>query len=124
MRGKEALDYIEGVVLNLKRKYNDPCLIVAGDFNQWKVEVGLANFPDISEVPIGCTRGRRAIDRISLNVGRPVNEYGTLSPLEMEGIVDVRRSDHLVAYCRLKLKKREAYTWESYSYRRYTDEAE
>lgn len=69
VRGLEALDHIEGVVIELKRKYQDPHIIIAGDFNQWKIENNLANFSDITEVQVGCTRGTKSIDRIFLNVG-------------------------------------------------------
>ena len=33
-RGSAALAYIKDVILELKRKYRDPFLVVGGDFNQ------------------------------------------------------------------------------------------
>ena len=33
-KGREALDHIENVVRELKRRYRDPFIIVGGDFNQ------------------------------------------------------------------------------------------
>lgn len=32
-RGGQALEFIERVVIDLKRKYQDPYMTVAGDFN-------------------------------------------------------------------------------------------
>ena len=56
-RGVAALDYIEERLVELKRRYKDPYLIVAGDFNHWRVEDSLANFGDMKEVEVGNTRG-------------------------------------------------------------------
>ena len=83
-RGRQALNFIEDVVVNMKRRYVDPYLIIAGDFNQWRVEGSLSDFADIKEVEVGPTRGVRSIDRIFTNVSRSVEESGTLRPLETE----------------------------------------
>ena len=48
-RGREALDHIENVVLELKRKYKDPFMLITGDFNQWPIQDALQEFPDIRE---------------------------------------------------------------------------
>ena len=40
-RGKEALGHIEDVVLELKRRYKDPFMIVGGDLNQWAIDEAL-----------------------------------------------------------------------------------
>ena len=42
-RGKEALEYITNVIVQIKRKYTDPYLVVTGDFNQWEVDDSLAD---------------------------------------------------------------------------------
>ena len=121
-RGGEALEYIEGTVIELKRRYKDPYVVIAGDFNQWKIQDALANFADIKEVLVGCTRGRKAIDRLFVNFTRSVREYGTLEPLETEGEEGLAtKSDHKIAYCKAWLERRQAYKWESFSYRQFND---
>lgn len=55
-RGKEALDHIENVVLELKRRYRDPFVLVAGDFNQWRIQDALQDFTDIREEQVVPTR--------------------------------------------------------------------
>lgn len=71
---------------------------------------------------MGNTRGSRAIDRIFVNVNRAVNESGTLDPLETVTEAGItKRSDHRIAYCRLKLARREAFCWETFSYRSYNE---
>ena len=76
-KGAGALDYIEDVVIEAKRIYSDPYLIVTGDFNQWRVAEPLENFPGITEVAVGNTRGSRSIDKIFCNMGRSITESGT-----------------------------------------------
>ena len=120
-RGAEAIGRVEDAVIELKRRYGDPYLIIAGDFNQWKVQEGLDNFADISEIKVGNTRGNKAIDRVFSNLSRSVEESGTLAPLETEE--EGRQSDHRVAYAKIVLRKNRRFEWVSYSYRRYTDHA-
>lgn len=60
---EECMQYIADAVVNLKRDYSSPFVMVAGDFNQWRNEDYLDEFADMAEAPVGCTRGRRSIDR-------------------------------------------------------------
>ena len=121
-RGQAALDYIENVVIQVKRKYQDPFVAVAGDFNQWKLEDCLANFADINETKVGNTRGSKAIDRFFTNMSRSVVEAGTLEPLETEGEGDnLRKSDHRVGFCKINLPRKQAFKWVTYSYRHFND---
>ena len=81
-RGKGCLEYIQNLVIKYKRKYKEPYLVVAGDFNQWKVHEALEDFIDIKEVPVGDTRGNHCIDRTFTNLMDSVQEAGTLPPLK------------------------------------------
>ena len=69
---------ISGCVTKAKRQYDDPFIIVTGDFNQWKVEEVLANFADMEEVPVGLTRSAHHIDRIFSNFQEHSRDVGTL----------------------------------------------
>ena len=126
-RASGSVDYVADVVVQMKRKFNDPYLVIVGDFNQWKVEEGLEEHPEIREVLVGNTRNNKAINRIFTNMSRSVYESGTLDPLETEaGEEDgqeTRRSDHRIAFCRFGLKRKETFTWETFSYRHYSEEA-
>ena len=119
-RGKGALEYVEEVIIEVKRRYVDPFIVMAGDFNHWKIVESLSNFVDIEDVRVGNTRGSRSIARVFLNVSRSVVESGTLLPLETEG-EETRRSDHLIVFCKVLLNRQETYRWESYSYRHFND---
>ena len=69
-RGRTAQEFIAGAVAEAKRRFDDPIIIIAGDFNQWKVQEHLADFPDISEHDVGPTRGQHSIDRIFFKPSR------------------------------------------------------
>ena len=123
-RGQACLDHVADVVLTIKRKYHQPYIVVAGDFNQWPIDQALADYPDLVEAPVGPTRGRRSIDRIFVSGGQDdeVVEAGTLNPLETDD--SSRKSDHRIAYAQLKLRRSSAFEWISYSYRYFSPEAE
>ena len=121
-KGNDALEYVSDTVVELKRRFKDPYLLIAGDFNQWKVDACLEDFVDLKEAMVGPTRGGREIDRIFTNMSRKITESGTLSPLETEE--ESIRSDHRVAYCRMTVPRHEKYVWERYTYRHYTQDAE
>ena len=120
-RGKACMEFVQNLIIKYKRKYNDPYFVLAGDFNQWKMEEYLEDFLDVKEVPVGNTRGDNCIDRIFTNIMESVTEAGTLPPLESE---DGKLSDHKIAYSICKIKRAAATKWVSYSYRYYNPESE
>ena len=123
VRGNGALEFIENVVVELKRRFKDPYLVIGGDFNHWRIDEALGNFPGVKEIEIGPTRGSRSIDRLFVNVSRSVKQSGTFFPLETEedelGLT--KKSDHKIVFCKIALKRRKTYRWESYTYRHYND---
>ena len=121
VRAESCLQFLSDAVLEMKRRFSDPWLFVAGDFNQWRVQDYLRDYVDMVEIPVGNTRGGCAIDRTFCNLSRSVEEAGTLAPLETE---DGRASDHRIAYIKFKFVRQRTFKWETYSYRRYTAEAE
>ena len=67
-RAKEAMEYIAAAVGEAKRKYDDPYVVVAGDFNQWRVADALVSFPDVVEHSVGPTRAGKELDKIFSNI--------------------------------------------------------
>ena len=59
-RGNACMDFVENVVIDMKRKFRDPYIVLAGDFNQWAVQESLVDFPDITEVAVGPLGGTDA----------------------------------------------------------------
>ena len=120
-KGKGCVDFVEDLILELKRKFRDPFIIMAGDFNQWEIGASVTEYPDIKEAAVGPTRRDRCLDRIFSNMSRGITEAGTVPPLQT---VDQTESDHRIAYIRTTLPRIESFEWVSYSYRHYTEEAE
>lgn len=83
-RGRSCLQYIRDLVMEVKRRYNDPMIVVAGSLNQWQNNEPLADFVDIAEVWVGPTRGSRSIDLISIKFDQAVTSKGTAPPLETD----------------------------------------
>ena len=50
----------------MKRKYNDPYIIVGGDFNQWDLESSLADYGDLVESPVGARKSLYWLDILKL----------------------------------------------------------
>ena len=104
-RGRACLKYIADCILEIKRRYREPTIMIAGDFNQWEIDSYLEDFIDISEVPVGPTRSASSIDRMFTNKGERLKSKGTAPPLDARDSATGVDSNHRVAYARLDLKK-------------------
>ena len=116
-KGRQAMQFASGAVAEAKRRFNDPIIVLSGDFNQWRIEDHLADFPDLSEHDVGPTRGDRCIDRIFSNLS--VSVSGTVPPLETDLVngAAVCKSDHRVAFVQSTVDRVVASKVMSYSYR-------
>ena len=56
-RARMAMELAAGAVAEAKRSLDDPMVVVAGDFNQWKIDQHLVDFLDLEEHNVGMTRG-------------------------------------------------------------------
>ena len=72
----KCLEYIYYIIIELKRRYKDPYLILTGDFNQWDAPKAVEEFRDIKETAAGPARGTRIIDRTFTNFEN-ISEAGT-----------------------------------------------
>lgn len=115
-RASRCLERIAGLVVDVKRKFKDPYIIIAGDFNQWDIAAALEEFRDIKETAAGPTRGTRTIDRTFSNLG-VVAKAAVLPPLQTEGSTNVRYSDHGLFYLTAKINRGKKFRWLKYSYR-------
>ena len=114
-RGDAALNYIRDTVTHIKRTYHSPYIVIAGDFNSWKLENALEGFVDLVEAPVGPTRGTRSIDRLFCNFDK-VRKAFTVPPLEADDPSQGRPSDHWVGVVEVVLPRVQAFRWMKYSY--------
>ena len=121
-RGRECLQHVSDLVLDIKRKHRDPLILVAGDFNQWDIADALSEFADMQEVETAATRGERRIDRTFVNWHDEVEDSGCLPPLETEAINGVKTpSDHKIQYTFSRMPSIEPVRFESFVHRPFTD---
>ena len=110
------MDFMAGMVTQAKIRLDDPLIVLAGDFNQWKMEEPLSDFPDVVENAVGPTRGDRCIDRVFSNLPG-VSVTGTLPPLETD--VDgtaARNSDHKISFVQADIPRVQAFRSVSYTH--------
>lgn len=120
-RGRGCLEHVNDLVLDIKDKHIDPYICISGDFNQWKIEDHLADFPDLVEIITPPTRNERRIDRTFVNWPDHVHDCGCVPPLETEDDGDgVRMSDHKIQYALAKLPRRQAVKWKKIISRPFT----
>ena len=122
-RGRGALEHIEDTIIEIKRRYRDPFVVIAGNFNQWEIGGVIAEFPDLMEADVGPTRKDRCLDRIYVNFGRSICESGTVPPLEVEPGQPGTASDHRIAFVRAALPKLRSFEWTTHQYRYYNDDS-
>ena len=120
-KGEEAMEELADMIVDLKRRFADPFLVIEGDFNQWKVEDCLLDFPDLKEADVGYTRNSKRTDRLFTNLSRSIDESGTLDPLENED--GTKRSNHRIAYCRMQLARMKTFKWHKFTYRHFNSES-
>ena len=93
-----------------KRQYEDPFILITGDFNQWRIEEVLEDFMDVKEAP------GHWIDRIFSNFQVFSKGQGTLPPLETDD-PQAKLSDHRIAFLYASLPRLVPVQWLEYSYR-------
>ena len=118
-RGQSCLDYLSDLILDIKRRYREPYIVIGGDFNQWGIAESLGDYPDIAEISVGATRGEQCLDRIFCSFHDKVEAFGTLEPLENDD--GTKKSDHRVSYMEADLPRMNAFEWITYSYHFYND---
>ena len=113
------LEYLVDSIIELKSRYKDPFIVIAGDFNSYPIARYLSDYPDIQLVTTGPTRGNHTLDLVFTNFGESIEHVSTLDPLEND--LGGQPSDHCVIYCSAHLPRYQAYDWVTFSYMRQTE---
>ena len=122
-RGKSCLAFLSDIVLKIKRSCPTALICIGGDFNQWNAPAALVDYPELCEVITPPTRKNRRIDRVFLNWSADIVDSTCFPPLQAENDrgESVALSDHRIQFIATTLEKKEPVTWETYTYRPYTD---
>ena len=79
----------------------------------------LRDFPEITAVQTGPTRGQAALDIIASDFNNLSVNKGTVDPLQSDTQAD---ADHKIVFVNFRIPRVPQYTIQKYSYRRVTDE--
>ena len=94
-QAKDCMVFIGDMVLDMKTRFCDPYIVVAGDFNQWNMHKFLEDFTEIVEADVGHTRSIRSIDRIFSNISKSLTASGTAKPAVLRWLKYHRRRRNL-----------------------------
>ena len=111
---------IADTVEQAKREHGELYIIVGGDTNNRPLANALADFPNMTVVNTGPTRGQAKLDEIATNFGGVV-EANVFAPLEDENGMS---SDHKSIICRALIPRVHEFTSKMIEYRKYTEESE
>ena len=97
---------IYDTLMDIKRKFTDPYIIVAGDFNQWQINFfNLEDFVDQWDTSGGPTRGNRTIDRVfSILPEPPTTVSSVIPPLHSNNNT---LSDHNIVHVETSVQSKE-----------------
>ena len=95
-------------ITKLKIDFEDPFIIIAGDFNGKQTTAAIENFPDLREAGAGSTRGSASLDLIYTNFHPDIDLLQVRDPLQTES---GRESDHSVIYLEANLTNEDRFGW-------------
>ena len=112
-QNKSLFKYTNDAILALKSKYEDPYIIVAGDFNRRDFNLATAEYPDIKPVLTEPTRGAAILDIIGSNMNDTVIDQGVTAAIRSDEGVE---SDHWTVFVQFRMPRVPSYNIESYTY--------
>ena len=105
MTGADSdMEEIAGIVGQAKIDYDDPLVVVGGDFNEFKPDQLTTAYPELVKARSPPTRIDSKIDLLLTNFNSCIKEAASLQPLSNE---DGQLSDHNVVYFRAELPKKK-----------------
>ena len=119
-QNRSLMSYTNDALLAIKAKYDDPAILMGGDFNRRDFRLATSEHQDMKQVSLGATRGTAALDIIATNINESIIDNGTTEAIWNECGT---RTDHLTAYASFRMPRVPTYKIEKYSYRHLSEEA-
>ena len=113
----ELIDEMVTSINKIKTEYDNPIIIVGGDFNRKPIDKISTVFPDIVQLDSPPTRDGALLDMIFTNIAPSFLETKIGEPLYSP---DGRTSDHAVIYSGAVVSKKDKTSWKSYKARKRT----
>ena len=111
----------DGIEL-VKSNYDDPFILITGDFNKKSISPALCDFPDIVLVDPVPTRGTACLDLSFSNLGPHITTVRSLPPLESNDNNTV--SDHNIVSMSCKFPMHAHFTKKKITFRPFTTRGE
>ena len=97
----------------LLNRYEDPYVIIAGDFNRRNLARAIGNFPQIKQIQTPPTRGEASLDLVASNMSEILLDCGVTDSIVNEFGVP---TDHETLFCSFRMPRVPQYKIESYTY--------
>lgn len=101
------------IIMAIKNKYNDPYLIIGGDFNRRNLKEATREYPEVRQIITGPTRADATLDIIATNFNDSLEDSGLLDPVFN---LDDIESDHKTVFAKHRMPKVPSYDVQDYSY--------
>ena len=75
------LEFLNDLIHAYKSRYQDPFIIVSGDWNKADTDIAISDFPNLSAVLTPPTRGDEILDIIFTNMHHAITETVVAPPL-------------------------------------------
>ena len=118
------LDYMNDLIHQFRAKYNEPYIIIAGDWNRADTATAFEDFPFLNEVLTPPMRGDENLDIIFTNMQRSITGVDVCPPLVQNAGQPGRPSDHNIVVVNFELERKRSFKWLKYSYRKCTKEGD
>ena len=105
-------------ILAENQKYEDPYIIVGGDFNRRDHTRATLDHPDLKPVETKPTRGQLVLDIISTNMKDMVVDKGTADPIENQAEI---ATGHRTVFMTLRMPRVPSYNVTEFTYYHYTE---
>ena len=116
----DCLNEINDTLLLLMRRYDNPYVIVAGDFNKRDARRATADSPEIKQIATPPTRGTNVLDIIMSSFNHSLIDCGVTSPIAcVEGV----ETDHKTVFAKFRMPRVPSYEVQEYEYYHITEKA-
>ena len=120
-QNKSFYDAVNDSLMGLKTKYNNPYMIVGGDFNRQDIYEATREYPEIKTVTTGPTRGNAILDLIATDFNDQLLDAGTTDLIYNQNEV---KTDHKTVFSCHRMPRVPSYDIEEYSYYHITQQGD
>ena len=114
-------NYINDCITLLLSRYEEPYVILAGDFNRRDISRATGNFPSLKIIRTPPTRGDAILDLVSANMDAMLIDAGVTDPITNDYGVP---SDHKTVFFSFRMPRVPQYKIEKYAYHQTTNKGD